>query len=82
MTKIIIEVRNGCSAAINAENGRLVRFSAKQVPGKGWTVVRVEGSKKQGHEEFSATEFDDYTMHQAQATAEAMYRDMMRSGEF
>jgi len=57
---------------------KIVRFAPKQVPGEGWTVVMVVGSKRTGREEFR-TEFPNtYTMHQAQIAAESAARDFFQ----
>ncbi len=50
----------------------LVRFEAARVPGKGWTVVEVTGSRRTGRAVRRAPGFEaieDYTLHQAQAAA-------------
>lgn len=55
-----------------------VRFVAQQVGGQGWTVVKRVGSKRTGREEFATDASTTLTMHQAQATADAMQRDFNR----
>ncbi len=67
---------------VDADSGKPVRFEAHQVPGKGWTVAKVTGSKRTGRtieraERFET--FDSYTMHQAQMAAENLTRDTFRA---
>ena len=64
---------------VDADNGKLVRFEAREVPGKGWTVAKVTGSKRTGRTIEVAEGFesiDSYTMHQAQMAADNLTRDM------
>lgn len=67
---------------VDADSGKPVRFEAHQVPGKGWTVAKVTGSKRTGRTIEAAEGFetiDSYTMHQAQMAAENLTRDTFRA---
>jgi hypothetical protein len=53
-----------------------VRYCAHEVPGKGWTVAKVTGTKKTGKTVEPVPGYTDtYTMHQAQMAADALTRD-------
>lgn len=59
--------------------GRTVRFEAHQVPGRGWTVAQVVGSKRTGRTTTPVPGYaDTYTLQQAQAAADALTRDTIR----
>jgi hypothetical protein len=60
------------------DEGRLIRFSEFQVPGRGWTVVKTTGTRKTGRFIEVLKDFEDsnYTMHQAQVAAENRGRDV------
>lgn len=67
---------------IDVDSGKLVRFEAHQVSGKGWTVAKVTGIKRTGRTVERAEGFeaiDSYTMHQAQMAAENLTRDTFRA---
>lgn len=54
-----------------------IRYTAQQVNGKGWTVVKVTGSKRTGRTIERVEGYTDaYTMHQAYAAADALRREM------
>lgn len=58
-----------------------IRYVALRVPGKGWTVGKVTGSKRTGRtieREAEFAEIDSYTMHQAQLAARNHGRAMFR----
>lgn len=60
---------------------KTVRFWPVEVPGKGWSVAMVTGTKKTGRTvERIAGLCDAYTMHQAQMVADSMRRDYLRHG--
>lgn len=61
-----------------------VRFIAQRVPGKGWTVAKVTGSKRTGRTIERAPGFetlDTYYLDQAQAAADAAQRDYNRGAD-
>ena len=65
----------------DAESGKRVHFKPVQVPGKGWSVAKVTGSKRTGRSIERAEGFENsetYTLHQAQMAAENMERDTFR----
>lgn len=65
----------------DSATGKRVIFRAENVPGKGWTVARVVGSKKEGRMIERAAGFeniDNYSLAQAQIAAENMQRDEFR----
>lgn len=67
---------------VDADSGKQVRFEAHQVPGKGWTVAKVTGSRRTGRTIEVAENFktiDSYTMHQAQMAAENLTRNTFRA---
>ena len=58
-----------------------VRLEPVQIPGKGWSVAMVVGSRKTGRtitraEGFET--FENYTLAQAQMAAENLYHDIFR----
>ena len=62
--------------------GKRVRFEPVQIPGKGWSVAKVTGSKRTGRTIERAEGFegiDSYTMNQAQVAAESLTRDTFRA---
>lgn len=59
-----------------------VRFEPVVVPGKGWSVAKVTGSKRTGRTIERAEGFetsDSYTLQQAQMAADNLTRDMIRA---
>lgn len=61
-----------------------VRFVAQRVPGKGWTVAKVTGSKRTGRtiERAPGFEFiDSYYLDQAQLAADSAQRDYNRGAD-
>lgn len=59
--------------------GRTVRFEAHQVPGRGWTVAQVVGSRRAGRTTTPVPGYTNtYTLQQAQAAADALTRDTIR----
>lgn len=72
----------GTPTLVDAATGKTVRFQAARVEGRGWTVVKVTGSKRTGRTAVRADGFegsDSYTMHQAVAAAAALKSDTMRA---
>ena len=60
----------------------LTKFEAKQIRGKGWTVVFVVGSKKTGRKEFSTDFPNTYTLSQAQMAADNANKDFSNGALF
>ena len=58
-----------------------IRFEPQQVPGRGWTVVKITGSKRTGREIIKTDAPDTYTLAQAQSCASSMTRDHARHGD-
>jgi hypothetical protein len=52
-----------------------IRFAPKQISGRGWTVVRIIGSKRTGRTEHPCGFGDTYTLAQAQVVAQNAQRD-------
>lgn len=56
----------------------MIRYTAKRVPGKGWTVAKITGSKRTGRTIERARGFEgieNYTLAQAQIAAQNTQRD-------
>lgn len=59
----------------------MVRFQAERVLGKGWTVVKITGTKRTGRTIERAQGFEsleNYTLAQAQVAADAMRRSFFK----
>lgn len=64
---------DGVPQLVDIASGKIVRFEAMQVPGRGWSVARIVGSRRTGRSIERAPEFagvDGYTMQQAQTAAQ------------
>lgn len=58
----------------------MVKFRAARVPGKGWTVVKIFGTKRTGRVIERAPGFENlenYTLAQAQVAADATRRSFL-----
>ncbi len=58
----------------------MIRFEPMRVPGKGWTVAKITGSKKTGRTIERAPGFEEiesYTLAQASVAAESAKRDVV-----
>lgn len=75
MELFIKTTQGGTQHCLVNAGGKQVRFAPKLISGKGWTVVRVIGSKKTGRAEEKITDFDIYTLAQAELYAQNATRD-------
>ena len=59
----------------------MVRFQASRVPGKGWTVVKITGTKSTGRiieRAYGFENLENYTLAQAQVAADAARRSFVK----